>query len=31
MSTCIFMAADSPLPEVRPSKEYPLHINVDTG
>lgn len=31
MSTCIFMAADSPLPEARPSKEYPLHINVDTG
>ena len=31
MSTCIFMAADSPLPEVRPSKEYPLHINVDTA
>ncbi len=31
MSVCIFIAADCPLAEVRPSKAYPLHINLDTG
>ena len=31
MSNCIFIASDSPLPEVKPSQDYPLHINVDTG
>ncbi len=31
MSACIFIAADVPLPEVRPSQDYPLHINLDTG
>lgn len=31
MSTCVFIAADCPLPEVRPSQEYPLHINLDTN
>lgn len=31
MSSCVFIAADRPLPEVRPSQDYPLHINVDTG
>ena len=31
MSTCIFIAADSPLPEVRPSKDHPFHINLDNG
>lgn len=31
MSTCIFIAANSPLPEVMPSQDYPLHINLDTG
>ena len=31
MSTCIFIAADCPLPEVRPSQEYPFHINLDTN
>ena len=31
MSNCVFIASDKPLPEVRPSQDYPLHINVDTG
>ena len=31
MSVCIFLAANYPLPDVSPEKEYPLHINIDTG
>ena len=31
MSNCVFIAADSPLPEVTPSQDYPLHIDLDTG
>ncbi len=31
MSVCIFIAADCPLPKIRPPKEYPVHINVDCG
>ena len=31
MSHCIFIAADTPLPEVTPSQDYPLHIDLDTG
>ena len=31
MSNCIFIAADTPLPEVTPSQEYPLEVNLDTG
>lgn len=31
MSNCVFIAADHPLPEVTPSQEYPLEINLDTG
>ena len=31
MSNCIFIAADTPLPEVTPSQEYPLEINLDAG
>lgn len=31
MSQCVFIAADCPLPEVRPSQDYPHHFNVDTG
>lgn len=31
MSVCTFLAADYPLHEVAPSKEYPLHINLDEG
>lgn len=31
MSQCIFIAADTPLPEVTPSQDYPLHIDLDTG
>ncbi len=31
MSKCVFIAADCPLTEVRPSQNYPHHINVDTG
>lgn len=30
MSVCVFIAADNPLPEVRPSQEYPLYIDLDT-
>lgn len=31
MSNCVFIAADDFLPEVTPSQEYPLHIDLDTG
>lgn len=31
MSVCTFLASDSPLLEVAPSQDYPLHINVDDG
>ncbi len=31
MSVCTFLASDCPLPEVVPTREYPLEINVDTG
>ncbi len=31
MSQCVFIAADCPLSEVRPSQDYPRHFNVDTG
>ena len=31
MSHCVFIAADTPLPEVTPSQDYPLHIDLDTG
>jgi hypothetical protein len=31
MSVCTFMAADCPLDEVRPSKKYPLEIDLDKG
>lgn len=31
MSNCVFIASDRPLPEVRPSQDYPLHINLDAG
>ena len=31
MSNCIFIASDKPLHEVKPSQDYPLHINLDTG
>jgi len=31
MSVCTFIAANCPLDEVRPSKEYPLEINIDEG
>ena len=31
MSVCTFIAADCPLKEVSPEKEYPLHINIDEG
>jgi hypothetical protein len=31
MSVVKFMAANWPLPEVKPSEEYPLHINLDEG
>lgn len=31
MSVCTFLASDFPLPAVRPMKDYPLVINVDTG
>ncbi|OUN97355.1 hypothetical protein B5F98_06410 [Pseudoflavonifractor sp. An44] len=31
MSACVFIAADVPLPEVRPSQDYLLHINLDNG
>lgn len=31
MSVCTFIAADCPLPERKPSQEYPLCVNVDEG
>ncbi len=31
MSVCTFIAADIPLSEVKPPKEYPLFINVDSN
>ena len=31
MSRCVFIAADTPLPEVTPSQDDPLHIDLDTG
>ena len=31
MSVCTFLAANCPLPTVSPSRDYPLHINIDTG
>ena len=31
MSVCKFIAADIPLQEVKPSKKYPVHIDVDNG
>lgn len=31
MSVCTFIAADVPLQEVAPSKEYPIHIDIDNG
>lgn len=31
MSVCTFIAADIPLQEVVPSKDYPVHIDIDNG
>lgn len=31
MSTCTFIASDHPLPEVKPSHDYPTVINLDNG
>ena len=31
MSVCTFIAADIPLQEVAPSKDYPVHIDIDKG
>ena len=31
MSVCKFIAADIPLQEMRPSKDYPVHIDIDNG
>ena len=31
MSVCTFIASNSPLPSVSPSKEHPVYINIDTG
>ena len=31
MSVCKFLAADIPLQEVRPLKDYPVHIDIDKG
>ena len=31
MSVCTFIAANCPLEEVRPSRNYPVEINVDAG
>ena len=31
MSICTFLAADCPLPSHFPSRDYPIHINIDTG
>ena len=29
MSVCKFLAADIPLQEVKPLKDYPVHIDID--
>ena len=31
MSACIFIAADCQLPEVKPSRDYPLNIDFNSG
>lgn len=31
MSVCKLIAADIPLQEIKPSKDYPVHIDVDNG
>ncbi len=31
MSVCTFLASDCPLPEMVPSKKYPVHIDIDNG
>ncbi len=31
MSVCTFLAADCPLPEYHPARDYPLHIDLDRG
>ncbi len=31
MSVCTFIASDSPLSEVTPSKKYLVHIDIDNG
>lgn len=31
MSVCSFIASDAPLASVAPTRDYPLHINVDLG
>ena len=31
MSVCTFIAADMPLQEVKPLKDYPIHIDLDKG
>lgn len=31
MSACRFIAADTPLEEIQPTKEYELHIELDNG
>ena len=31
MSGCVFLASDCPLPEIGPSKNYPVSFNSDTG
>ena len=31
MSICTFIASDRPLSEVKPTKDYPLEINIDDG
>ena len=31
MSVCTFIASNSSLPSVSPSKKYPVYINIDTG
>lgn len=31
MTVCTFIAANCPLGEVRPSKDYPLELNIDKG
>lgn len=31
MSICRFIAADVPLKEFKPSKEYPYHVNINEG